>query len=539
MTAAPRSATCKMMAGQRRRFPRSPDGRVICVDYLKGLACSDSCKLAHLDKPERPLCPTFAETGRCLFSDSCFFPHIYSKARCYGDDAQLILQCQASHVDRITEAIEALRLPQRDAGRPKIVAAEKISNQKDSLCLLFVAANAADAAPSIFAAIANDPELRMVIQRAYRCQRHYSVLPDGDLQPALQSALRDLLPIKPGGQEEEKKEKEADRGVFDEIVLRVQCAPKRLEKRVVSELASAPVRLCPRTFQFVFFAIHHLGTLYVGLGDRSWNSQQIGSHQAGKNATLETGRAADTAAGAGAGAGAGAEGGDAAVSATAACRAFFKLEQALRRCPLPPRTAVDNEKGQGTIAVDLGAAPGGWTQCLIEHTGGAVDKVYAVDPGEVPYAIAMAKMAGSTVIHLALKAEDAIDEIAAALVEQRRRIGCMVCDMNVHPKKAVELVVRYWRRGLCAPGCRVVVCFKRFSSRGSRTDWAADRASQRAILASISEPGSCREYHLMANGQEERTVVAILAAQSAEAQTSAAAAEVAAPAAGVPPAAST
>ncbi len=406
-----------------------------------------------------------------------------------------------------------------------VVAEEKIAKSKDSLHLLFVECHDESdqeedeeeakevgrrhdisAAYRVFSAIAADEELRGAVQRAYPVERCFpDVLPDTDLEPVLQAAFRDLL-----GQQNEAKAM-----AKEEVVLRIQCAPKRLERRVVDLVvagregpAAAKIRLCPREYEHILFCVQNLGSMYIGFGNRSWNPSLIGSHLAGKNARI-----------------------DASSSVDATCRAFFKLQQALRRAPLPPPSSSSSG---GIIAVDIGAAPGGWTQFLLERTQGAIRHVFAIDPGDVPYAATPAAV--GRVTHLALKAEDAINSVAQCLLsgeagQSQQRIGCVVCDMNAHPAVAVGSLMQFWKRDLCSKGCRVVVCFKRFASRGSAADWAAVRANFRSVLECMSEPGSCKEMHLIANGVDERTIVASLSVPSAERVAAAAAAATAATAA--------
>ena len=67
---------------QQRKYPRV-NGRTLCADYMMG-TCRGEGKACpkgqlHLDKPERPPCPTFALLGRCRYADAeCLFPHVYA-----------------------------------------------------------------------------------------------------------------------------------------------------------------------------------------------------------------------------------------------------------------------------------------------------------------------------------------------------------------------------------------------------------------------------------------------------------------------------
>lgn len=56
---------------------------------------------------------------------------------------------------------------------------------------------------------------------------------------------------------------------------------------------------------------------------------------------------------------------------------------------------------EGAVAVDCGAAPGGWTKFLIER---GCQKVYAVDPGDMEKGLT----ADRRVVHLRMSARDAL-----------------------------------------------------------------------------------------------------------------------------------
>ena len=55
--------------------------------------------------------------------------------------------------------------------------------------------------------------------------------------------------------------------------------------------------------------------------------------------------------------------------------------------------------------------------------------------------------------------------------------------------------------------CAQVMCFKRFCKRSG---WDNVRALHRNTIECMSVAGSVCEFHLMGNGQDERTVVATL-----------------------------
>lgn len=97
-------------------------------------------------------------------------------------------------------------------------------------------------------------------------------------------------------------------------------------------------------------------------------------------------------------------------------RAEFKLQEAIE--------LFDIQIPKNGIAIDLGAAPGGWTSVL--RQSGL--KVIAVDPAELDPRIA----GDSGVTHLKMKADAALMSIPTA--------DCVVNDMRMDPKLSAKLM---------------------------------------------------------------------------------------------------
>ena len=74
----------------------------------------------------------------------------------------------------------------------------------------------------------------------------------------------------------------------------------------------------------------------------------------------------------------------------AVCRAYFKLEEALR--------VAGVRVGGGWTCLDIGASPGGWSQCLCRRLGGN-GRVVAVDPAALQFS-------DTKMVHLPVLAED-------------------------------------------------------------------------------------------------------------------------------------
>jgi 23S rRNA (cytidine2498-2'-O)-methyltransferase len=106
----------------------------------------------------------------------------------------------------------------------------------------------------------------------------------------------------------------------------------------------------------------------------------------------------------------------------AASRAAMKLEEALVSLPFEP--------GRGEVCVDLGAAPGGWTQRLVAR--GA--RVIAVDPAKL-----IPELAG-------LPRVEHVQESAFAYTPEEPA-DWLFCDMAWRPIEVAQLLAKWGRRG--------------------------------------------------------------------------------------------
>ncbi len=116
--------------------------------------------------------------------------------------------------------------------------------------------------------------------------------------------------------------------------------------------------------------------------------------------------------------------------ASAPSRSALKLEEAWKVF-LPPEQALDY-LGGGKQAVDLGAAPGGWTWQLVRQ--GMM--VAAVDNGPINEEL----MASGQVEHV---------EADGYFWKPRRSVDWMVCDIVDHPRRTSQMVVDWLKNGLC------------------------------------------------------------------------------------------
>lgn len=103
-------------------------------------------------------------------------------------------------------------------------------------------------------------------------------------------------------------------------------------------------------------------------------------------------------------------------------RACSKLEEALHVRGI--------KLMQEMVVLDVGAAPGAWTEFLSR----SVHHVVAVDPGQLDNSIL-----GEKVTHICKKAQDASQELLSWTKE--RRFDLLVCDINKHPVEAAEIIL--------------------------------------------------------------------------------------------------
>ena len=209
-----------------------------------------------------------------------------------------------------------------------------------------------------------------------------------------------------------------------------------------------------------------------------------------------------------------------------ASRAFYKMREAAERWPAltrglgpptPPPAAgssarplrkrprqgdaadggVDDRTRVGGAALDLGAAPGGWTEWLV--TDGRAEVCVAVDPGALSQVVG--KMRGVT--HLREKAEVAME--SGRLAEAAAVCGgidLVVSDMNMDPRAASRLVESV------APVLKddaMLLLTLKMVKRGAAAGRSLE-AEARKALEGHWVVGEVRQ--LFSNGRHERTLVA-------------------------------
>jgi 23S rRNA U2552 (ribose-2'-O)-methylase RlmE/FtsJ len=179
------------------------------------------------------------------------------------------------------------------------------------------------------------------------------------------------------------------------------------------------------------------------------------------------------------------------------CRAAWKLREALDEPEV--KVALVPAEGKTTVrAVDLGAAPGGWTTVLAAHCA----EVVAVDPAELDRTV----LALPPVRHMQVLAMDAVAQLVA---EGAGGYDIIVSDMNSGGwgRETAGMIAATAAAGLLRDGAALVLTVK-----GCEKASAPQLSMQVGeMTASIEGAGftEVRCVHLIANTAWERTILAV------------------------------
>jgi 23S rRNA U2552 (ribose-2'-O)-methylase RlmE/FtsJ len=193
-------------------------------------------------------------------------------------------------------------------------------------------------------------------------------------------------------------------------------------------------------------------------------------------------------------------------SKSSVCRAYYKLSEALHEDPALAAFLLTAPGGK-KACVDIGAAPGGWTDLLSRQPG---CRVVAFDPGALDAAV----VARPNVAHLPmlLSSDDGGESVRRLkdAMAPSLTLDVVVCDANIPPAVAAGLVAHLAACELLSDGCRLVLTLK--SPLRVRASQAASvREQQREEAAAALGPGFGDDVslrHLFANTQHECTLTA-------------------------------
>lgn len=414
------------------------------------------CAMLHEPKERRPACPHFTKSGVCKFGQACWYPHAKPAPT---QPPNLGVQVHGTHSQRLEDYLN------RQPGcRVEASAAAAVNAGKKGVktLLLHVLGDVAAFASRM---LVNNHRLRAAITRVYPITCHGSSLED-----AVQEALSLEAPL-------------------DGKTFRLQAFPRSLERHLgdgpqgVCQCCSTrpghKIELQAKGASHMLSVVLASEVYYVGTAPReafavSWDtcaasSGGVGAGDGGRGRTAEEG-----------------EGGE------VLCRAYYKLREALE-C-----VGVERLPHGSWRAIDIGASPGGWTQCLLEMGAG---RVVSIDPGDVKVEPASLM---PCVEHIRAKVQDCMGELEGRGEEW----DVAVCDMNCSPQEAVNVLLS--ARRILRAGALVVITFKKFSQAGKCTGLSY-KADQDAALDLLRKHCSkIQVEHLFANTLDERTVIATL-----------------------------
>lgn len=178
------------------------------------------------------------------------------------------------------------------------------------------------------------------------------------------------------------------------------------------------------------------------------------------------------------------------------CRARFKLREALA---LQRVFSLLGPAGDGLInALDLGAAPGGWTEVLASSP--CVGKVIAIDPSSLdPAVIALDK-----VKHMQLLVQCAMPALQKDAAASGEFFQLVVCDMNFDTRDMAYIVSQVVP--VMTSGAMLIATMKLPRLAGTNQIPKQTREAMNILERSGFMDFEVR--HLLANTQWERTVIA-------------------------------
>ena len=446
------------------------DNSLVCRDFLRGRCTDALCALAHSARVDRPKCALFGR-GQCTRGDTCWWSHD-------GDPQappspapplpSIILQVRAAQDQRVVTAIAPL------AGVRSCTVIRGTRRAAERLVL--VNADEGFDAATLLTSIAAVPMLRIATPRAYAV--------DGESASAAE-ALDALVKT--------LREKAVESG---SVRFRTHAFPRgtkrALEVTIAEEIEGRDAALVPATSGYSAIACF----VDAGEGRFFWGVCGVNDAWAAFRADREPatvlcrsqrkleelgGRMAGTITFAAAETGDSVKGSD---SGDIDESIFSALGERGKR-------AADCTVGTKAIALDLGAAPGGWAATL-SHSHSVV---LAVDPADLSL-----EELSQRVIHVRLKAADAIEYLRSAGLQGR--VTTITCDANVNAIAAAEWVMSAF--DLLRVGGVAIMSAKNFAGGAAR--WREDVLKVEQIFL---DGGFSRvqKMHLFSGGEQEMTIV--------------------------------
>lgn len=166
------------------------------------------------------------------------------------------------------------------------------------------------------------------------------------------------------------------------------------------------------------------------------------------------------------------------------CKAAGKLAEAMVVAGFRPTSG---------IAIDVGAAPGGWTQILAK----TMKLVIAIDPAELHESL----QSLDNIRHIRKMSQDTKEDMENILIDGEQ-VDLICCDANRHPaqlKEMLEPTMPYLHVG------GTIIMTLKFRGRGADKSAAANELIREALGDRF---GNIRCLFLLANTANERTAIA-------------------------------
>ena len=371
----------------------------------------------------------------------------------------VLIQVAGSHAERLKAYLLALH-------GVHTVAISQVPNTPQERGVL---AECADPA-ALFAALRDDPNVPRVVRRWYLLEGFHATL--ADAVRALEVQLCELPPDTAEGGPEALRclpdalrrcLPEALRGNDGRVPVRVATFPRVLGEKVIPMLhAGGTATPQPHGYRAVACVVYVQGRYAAGLAAPSAFHGDLST--AHRNTAGE-----------------------------AVSRAYYKLREVRARCACVPA-----DLSTVAAAIDVGAAPGGWTACLAKA---GVRRVVAVDPGALtipdtpPY--------DTAVEHMQMTFEAALPQLIGEVIatDADVRFGLYVCDMNQPPATALDFMLQ--SIPLMQPRAPFVLTFKNPFKKEAQ--WQRALGAALARLEIVAD--GVTELHLFANTSHETTVV--------------------------------
>jgi predicted rRNA methylase YqxC with S4 and FtsJ domains len=176
-------------------------------------------------------------------------------------------------------------------------------------------------------------------------------------------------------------------------------------------------------------------------------------------------------------------------------RAYYKLQEAFERF-FGDTEDYDCSGSllKNKVALDCGAAPGGWTLYLMEQ---GCHKVYSIDPGNLYPSVL--RIVG--VEHFQMKLQDAL------LILPRNSIDIFVSDMCLHEMEAHVDMLLEAKPLLLKPNTLFVMTLKCVAGH---LDSSCDSQVQKQVSRLDQVAYGVKTMHLFVNRRRERTVMGYL-----------------------------